>query len=264
MMMKKIITIVTALVLSGMLMAQGEMNEAEAEALAKVSQNPLAKMVSVPFQNNTTYNNEPSGGAVNVFNVQPVVPFTFGEVNMINRMVAPIITKPSSTTGVSTTGLGDISLTSWFAPAKAGSILWGVGPALQLPTSSSREFGSGEFGVGPSLVALTMIDKWVGGFVVNNVWTFGDISENKFLLQYFVNYNLPHAAYVVTAPILTANWNAVDGEKWTVPVGGGVGKIFKFGKFPVNANAQVYYNVVSPTGVGNWQSRVQLQFMFPK
>ena len=63
---------------------------------------------------------------------------------------------------------------------------------------------------------------------------------------------------------MTANWNAADGEQWIVPFGGGVGKVIKIGKLPVNINAQVYYNAVHPTGWGDWQSRFQLQFMFPK
>jgi len=111
---------------------------------------------------------------------------------------------------------------------------------------------------------LTIIEQWVAGIVVNNVWTFGDIGENKFLFQYFVNYNLPKAWYLVSAPIMTANWNAMDGQKWTVPFGAGVGKVFKIGKQPININGQVYYNVERPDGIGAWQSRIQVQLLFPK
>lgn len=234
------------------------------EELAKASQNPLAKMISVPFQNNTTYGIDPHGRSQNVLNIQPVYPIGLGKVNMINRLIAPIITQPSTTQNNSTTGLGDMSLTSWFSPAESGLITWGIGPAFQLPTASSDSLGTGEFGIGPSLVALTMIEKWVAGIVVNNIWTFGDVEENKFLFQYFVNYNLPKATYIVSAPIMTANWNAPDGEQWIVPIGGGIGKVFKFGKLPVNINAQAYYNAIHPTGWGDWQSRIQVQFMFPK
>ncbi len=239
--------------------------ESDEAALAKATQNPLAAMYSLPFQNNTTYGNEPYNRAQNVLNIQPVLPFSLGEkVNFINRIILPIITQPSSTEDLSTTGTGDISWTAWLSPSKAGRIIWGLGPALQLPTSSSREFGSGEFGIGPSFVALTMIEKWVAGIVTNNVWTFGDIAENKFLFQYFINYNLPKAWYLVTAPIITSNWNAPSDQRWVVPFGAGVGKVFKVGKLPLNFNAQLYYNAVHPEGVGNVQSRFQLQFLFPK
>jgi len=247
------------------LMYAQDSQESDEAALAKATQNPLAAMYSLPFQNNTTYGNEPYNRAQNVLNIQPVLPFSLGEkVNFINRIILPIITQPSSTEDLSTTGTGDISWTAWVSPSKAGRIIWGLGPALQLPTSSSREFGSGEFGIGPSFVALTMIEKWVAGIVTNNVWTFGDIAENKFLFQYFINYNLPKAWYLVTAPIITSNWNAPSDQRWVVPFGAGVGKVFKVGKLPLNFNAQLYYNAVHPEGVGNVQSRFQLQFLFPK
>lgn len=260
--MKKIGTLLLlACLLSVSIFAQDELSEEEAAALAKASQNPLAKMISLPFQNNTTYGID--GQAQNVLNIQPVYPIGLGKVNMINRLIAPIITQPLGG-DQNKTGLGDLSLTTWFSPTEVGLVSWGIGPVWQLPTASSDHLGSGEFGIGPSAVALMMVKKWVAGFVINNVWTFGDVAENKFLFQYFVNYNMAKGSYLVSAPIMTANWNAPDGEQWIVPFGGGFGKVFKVGKMPVNFNAQVYYNAVHPTGWGEWQSRFQLQFMFPK
>ena len=235
------------------------------EDLAKATQNPLAKMYSLPFQNNTTYGVGPYERPQNILNIQPILPFSLSEnVNLINRIILPVITQPSSTEDKSTTGTGDISWSAWFSQSKASKIIWGVGPVMQIPTASSSEFGSGEFGVGPSFVALTMIDKWVAGIVTNNVWTFGDIGENKLVFQYFINYNLPDAWYIVSAPIITANWNSPNNNRWIVPFGGGAGKVFKIGKLPININAQLYYNVVKSDGVGDWQSRFQVQFLFPK
>lgn len=242
-----------------------ESQESDEAALAKATQNPLAAMYSLPFQNNTTFGVGPHSRVQNVLNIQPVLPFSLGEkVNLINRIILPIITQPSSTEDMSSTGLGDISWTAWLSPSKSGKITWGLGAALQLPTSSSRNYGSGEFGIGPSFVALTTINQWVAGIVTNNVWTFGDISENKFLFQYFINYNLPQAWYLASGPIITANWKVDSDQRWIVPFGAGVGKVFKIGKLPVNLNAHMYYNAVKPEGVGNWQSRIQLQFLFPK
>lgn len=235
------------------------------EDLAKATQNPVADMFSLPFQNNTTYGNEPFNRPQNVLNVQPVIPFHLGsKVSLINRVIIPIITQPSTTEDKSSTGFGDIHYTAWFSPRKASKFTYGVGPVLQIPVATSKEFGSNEFGVGPSIVALTMINEWVAGIVVNNIWTFGDVAENKFLFQYFVNYNLPKAWYVVSGPIMTANWNASKGQQWIVPVGAGMGKVFRIGKQAFNLNAQAFYNVKKPDGVGDWQTRVQLQLVFPK
>jgi len=88
---------------------------------------------------------------------------------------------------------------------------------------------------------------------------------NLFTWQYFINYNLPDSWYLTTAPILTANWEADSyGDRWTVPFGGGGGKIFKIGKQPVNAQVSAYKNVQTPEFGPDWQLRVQLQFLFPK
>ena len=239
--------------------------EAEEAALAKATQNPLAAMYSLPLQNNTTFGMGEFKRAQNVLNIQPVIPITFGKFNLINRIIVPVITQPSNTEDKSTTGIGDIIYTAWFSPAKASKITWGLGPVFQIPTGSeANEFGSREFGIGPSFVALATLDKWVAGFVIHNIWTFGDVAENKFLFQYFVNYNLPNAWYLVSGPILTANWNAEKGQQWIVPFGAGAGKVFRIGKLPINVNAHVYYNAVKPDGVGDWGTRFQLQFLFPK
>ena len=256
--MKTTLLITLLLFIASITLAQSE------EDLAKATQNPLAAMYSLPFQNNTTYGVGDFERPQNVLNIQPVIPVSISEsVNLINRIILPVITQPAATEDKSTTGTGDISWSAWLSPSKSSKIIWGLGTVMQIPTASSSEFGSGEFGIGPSFVALTMIDDWVAGIVTNNVWTFGDREENKFVFQYFVNYNFP-TWYLVSAPILTANWNASSDNRWVVPFGGGAGKIIKIGKLPININAQVFYNVVKPDGVGDWQSRFQIQFLFPK
>jgi hypothetical protein len=88
--------------------------------------------------------------------------------------------------------------------------------------------------------------------------------SHNFLIQPFVNYNFPGGFYVNTVPIITANWKADGGQKWTVPLGLGIGKSFHLGRLPVNAQLGGYYNVVHPDNGANWQLRAQVQFMFPK
>lgn len=260
--MKKLLFLTSCLIISLTHYGQDSTNTSD---LAKATQNPLAAMYSLPFQNNTTYGNSPYNRAQNTLNIQPVIPVRLtNKINLINRIIVPVITQPSILNDESNTGLGDINWTTWLSPSNNSKIIWGIGPALQLPTATSHEVGSGEFGVGPSVVALTIIKQWVAGIVTNNIWTFGEVEENKFLFQYFVNYNLSKAWYVVSAPILTANWTVEKKEQWTIPFGGGIGKVFKLGKQPININAQVFYNSIKPEKVGYWQSRIQLQFLFPK
>jgi len=52
---------------------------------------------------------------------------------------------------------------------------------------------------------------------------------------------------------------------WVVPLGGGIGRIFKVGEQAINAQVQAFYNVESPANIGpDWTLRFQLQFLFPK
>ncbi len=254
-----IIITITILFISAVGIAQSTLE------MAKASQNPVMNMYNFPFQNNTNFGVGPYERTQNVLNIQPVLPFSLGsKFNIINRIIVPLITQPSSTEDISNTAVSDILYTAWISPAKANKLIWGIGPVFQIPTASAPEFGSGEFGIGPSIVLLTMINNWVAGAVINNIRTFGELSTNKFFINYFINYNLPKAWYLVTAPIVTANWKADEGQKWLVPFGGGVGKVVKLGgKLPLSMQAQVFYNAIKPDNMGNWQTRFQLHFMIP-
>jgi len=243
--------------------------EQSAEELAKAAQNPIANMISLPFQNNTNFNVGPENGTQNILNIQPVIPFHLGkDWNLITRTIMPVISQPAFGPGQDTQfGLGDIQFSAFFSPAKPGEFIWGMGPIVQLPTHTDDRLGSTEWGLGPTAVALRIDGPWVYGALVNNVWSLGSNDEkkyNNFLLQPFLNYNFGKTGtYLTTGPILTANWRTGN---WVVPLGGGIGQIFKiFGKQPVNASIQAYYNVVNPDNIGpEWQTRFQLQFLFPK
>jgi hypothetical protein len=108
----------------------------------------------------------------------------------------------------------------------------------------------------------------VYGVLANNIWSVGNSSSPSYsngLVQPFVNFNLDSGAYFTTGPAITVNWQAAGSQQWTVPMGGGVGKLFKLGgKLPVNTQIATYYNLVRPTFAGNWQFRAQIQVLLPK
>jgi hypothetical protein len=159
--------------------------------------------------------------------------------------------------------------TFFFSPAKPGKLIWGVGPTFVFPTATQRSVGTGKWSAGPAAVALVQPGHWTIGALVSQVWSFAgpddrpDVSSMS--AQYFVNYNLAHAWYLTSSPILAFNWNAPTSEEWLVPFGGGVGKIFKLGKLPLNGSIQAYYNVRASDSqtLARWQARVQLAFLFP-
>ncbi len=187
----------------------------------------------------------------------------------ITRAILPIISQPGPVPGIDRkSGLGDLSFTAFLSPRKPGAIIWGLGPAVLIPTATSDRLGADKWGLGPSAVFLGMPGNWVIGALVNNVWSVGGSGNqkvNSFLGQPFANYNLPDGWYLVSAPIITANWKARSGNKWTVPLGGGAGRIFRIGQAPpMNVSLQAYYNASRPDVVGRWTMRFQLQLMFPK
>jgi len=245
--------------------AQDQQTEIE---LAKKAQNPIANMISVPFQNNTTYRiGESHNYTQNVLNIQPVIPLSFEKFNVITRTILPIVSQPNTSGGDNSNGLGDLNFTAFFSPKDDGTgVTWGVGPVIQVPTASSSDLGSQLWAFGPSVVVLAIQEKWVYGVLVNNIWSFDDLKSIKqMILQPIVNYNLDKGWYLVSAPIWQANWRLSDGNQWLIPLGAGIGKIFKIGKLPVNFNAHAYYNTaMQDPNWGRWQSRFQMQFMFPK
>ena len=240
------------------------------EALAKAAQNPIANMISLPLQNRTLFGIGPDDDTQNILNIQPVVPFGLNDNwNVITRTIAPLIWKPDVVgDGGTTFGLGDINATMFFSPAKSSEFTWGVGPVFSFPTATDDVLGNDKWSAGLSGVALVLKGPWVVGGLISNLWSFaGDDDRadvNQFLFQYFINYNMADGWYLSSAPIITADWEADSGNQWTVPFGGGVGKIFKIGKQPLNAQVQAFYNVETPDNGPDWSMRLQLQFLFPK
>jgi hypothetical protein len=249
-----------------------EVHAQEETELAKKTQNPVADLISVPLQSNFNFgagreNNE----MIYILNVQPVIPLNITDNwNLITRIIMPIINQPKLFPGTeSATGLGDINPTFFLSPAKPGQLIWGVGLTFTLPTATDELLGSEKWSTGPAAVALTIQGPWVLGALMNNQWSFAGNNKrakvNQMLLQPFVNYNLPDGWYLTSSPIITANW-AGDrgGDVWTVPLGGGAGKLFRLGKLPINAQLAAYGNVAKPQFGPDWQLRFQIQFLFPK
>ena len=242
---------------------------------AKAAQNPVASLISVPIQNNINAGIIPGNRTQNVLNIQPVIPLKVSDNwNLIIRWITPIISQPLPALDplpqIGVSGLGDMQPTFLLSPSKPHKVIWGVGPIIQMPTATSRYLGQGKLALGPNIVALTMPGHFVLGVLVNNIWSVAGGGSrpdiNQMLLQYFVNYNMKKGWYLSTSPIITANWNtpAPSGSVWTVPFGGGVGRIMKLGFQPVNVSVQAYGNAVHVPGASPWGVRAQLALLFPK
>ena len=246
--------------------------------LAKKTQNPIANLISLPLQNNLNFGygakDAPHSSSTQyVLNIQPVVPVKVAdELNLITRPIIPVIRQPDLIDGGDTWGLADIQLQTYLSPSGTGKVTWGIGPVFQFPSATNgRKLGTEKWSAGPGLVVLTQPGKWVIGALANNLWSFAGDSDrdnvNLMTVQPFVNYNFGKGWYVSSSPIITANWEAHGSDNtWTVPVGGGFGRIIRIGKLPVNLNAQAFDNVVKPDDdpTADWTLRLQVQFLFPK
>ena len=244
--------------------------EEQAEALQKATQNPVASLISVPLQNNSNFSIGPYDRTQNVLNIQPVIPAHITKNwNLITRIIQPIVWQPyPNQPSGGEFGFGDMNPSFFLSPFKPGKLIWGAGPTFVIPTATSDITGQGKFSLGPSVVVLAQPKHWTIGALTNNVWSVagsgGRPPVNQFLLQYFINYNMKKGWYLSMQPIITADWRASSGNIWTVPFGGGVGRIMKLGFQPVNLTAQFYGNAVYPNGSSPWGMRLQIAFLFPK
>lgn len=238
--------------------------------LARQIQNPVGDLISLPLLNNVNFGYGPHDGTQNVLQIQPVIPFhVTDDWNIITRTILPVVwnpdTSPAPTVPV---GTGPTSFTAFLAPREdVNGWLWGAGPVVQLPTISSKTLGSSVWGGGVSAVMVYSAGPWVTGALVNNIWSHGGRdgpsgnSYNTFLFNPFVAYNLDDGWYLSSSSNVTANWQ-VPGPKWTVPLGGGAGRVFHIGDQPVDLSASAYYNVVKPDIGPRWQLSSQLTFIF--
>src|SRR5450631_1609004 len=201
--------------------------ELSSEELAKIAQNPVGNLISVPFQENLNLNTGPLQKNYNLLNIQPVIPIDVNEDwNIITRTILPIISLPPFAPGQNrTNGIGDVQISAFLSPAKPGSWIWGVGAVIQLPTHTDPVLGNDHAGIGPTFVVLHLErgSPWVYGVLVNNIWSTGNSispAYNNGLMQPFLNYNFKGGAYLPSSPVITANWEAKGSQQLTVPVGG--------------------------------------------
>lgn len=250
---------------------EGEVAMGAAADAAKQAQNPLANMITLPLQWNTSFGIGEHDRTGATLNIQPIIPLGLSkDWILINRIIAPLpkVAPDAGLESGGTSGLGDITLMNWFSPPSKGAFTWGVGPVTVWPTATDDALGSGKFSIGPSAVLVYMKPKWVAAAVINAWWSVAGDSDRPdvatFYFQPIVSYFLPQKWYLTSAPVLLADLQADAGQRWTVPLGGGIGKMFNLGERPMDAQVQYFRYVVAPDGGPTWELRLQLKFIFPQ
>ncbi|AKC85890.1 hypothetical protein WQ53_03055 [Pseudoxanthomonas suwonensis] len=240
----------------------------DADELAKQLSNPVASLISVPMQLN--YDDWESGGSRTFLNVQPVVPISIGEDwNLISRTIVPLVYQEDLFPGAgSQFGTGDVTQSLFFSPKKptAGGWIWGVGPALMLPTASDDLLGTGKWGAGPTAVVLRQTEGgWTYGALVNHIWSFSGDSDrddvNSTFMQPFLSRGLGQGRTVTVNFESSYNW---EGEQWTVPVNVGYSKVSKIGGQLVSYYGGARYYLDAPDGGPDWGLRFVFTLLYPK
>jgi len=237
--------------------------------LAKQLSNPIASLVSVPFQFNWEQNVGPSKLTRFVLNVQPVLPFsTTKDVNLIVRLITPLISQPPLTDGgVAASGIGDVTASFFISPAHSKRLIWGVGPVVVLPSTSEPTLGSGKWSGGPTIVALKQEGAWTVGALWNQVWSYsGDKTRpdvNQMFLQPFLSYQATHTITLTVQSESTANWT-VEADRWTVPINVLIAKLSSFGTFPASYQVGFGGFPIHPSNGPSWRIRAAIVILLPR
>jgi hypothetical protein len=184
----------------------------EAAELAKKLANPIASLVSLPFQNNLDAGIGDHHGSRNTLNIQPVIPISISDkLNLIVRVVLPVIAQQNvSAIDAKESGLADAIVSTFFSPAlpKKG-VVWGVGPCFLVPTATNDLIATKKFGVGPTAVILKQAKGFTFGALINQIWSVAGNKDrpavNQMFFQPFVAYNWKSGAGVVINSEMTQN-----------------------------------------------------------
>jgi hypothetical protein len=241
--------------------------------LQKIARNPFADIIKLPLESDIYFDAGPLHRTSGDLEIEPLFPIQISRGwLLIPRIVATAVTYVPDLkreTG-GTLGLGDIVTTFFFTPTHVNRLIWGVGPALLIPTATDSKLGAGRWGLGPSFVVLSQPRWGSAEILVQNVTSLPASTKrgpvNQMELEPSFSYNLSDEWYLTTNPTITADWTKIPSERWLVPIGGGVGRTFKLDRQPVDANLTVFRNVVRPASQASsrWQLSLEVVLLFTK
>ena len=240
---------------------------ASAQELADKLANPVASLISVPFQNNLNYGIGPFNGSKYTINFQPVIPFKISDnLNLITRYIIPIVDQ-RDITGENTHqfGLSDATITAFFAP-KAKGIIYGIGPAFLVPIATDKVLGTEKFGIGPSVLLMHQGKGLSVGFIANQIWSVAGKDNradvNQFYTQIFFSHSYKSGANLGINAEITQNW---EGNTTAISLNPSIGAVSKLGSQVIQFSLSPLIPIVGPReSRPDWGLRVILSFVFPQ
>jgi len=244
-------------------------DESNTEHLAKQLANPVASLISVPFQNNFESGlGAGQSGTRYTLKIQPVIPASLNkDWNIITRPIVPFINQSNVIGTTAQNGLSDSQLQIFFSPKQPGpdGLIWGAGPVFLIPTATDPFIGTEKWGVGPSAVVLKQFGPWTTGMLANQLWSVaGSRSRSDISLAYFqpfASHSNKHGFTFSFSSETSYDWYA---KQWTVPLICGVSQILPVAGHLVSFGASGIYHLESPTNTSKWAGRVSITLLFPK
>ena len=232
-----IISFVVITLVSVKVNAQEKPAAASADAAAEMAKklaNPIASLISLPFQNNTDVGIGQYNGVKNTLNIQPVIPIALShKLNVITRIIMPIVTQYNITApNTQQSGLSNFVASAFFAPSNTkNGVTWGAGPAFLLPTTTNDLLGTNRFAIGPTVVILKQSNGWTYGALANQLWsgsgTVKAYEINQMFVQPFITYNWKSGAGAGGSFEWTQAWNTNTTSIYFMPNISGVTKLGK-------------------------------------
>jgi hypothetical protein len=237
--------------------------------LAKLPENSIANLISLPIQNNFDFGIGPAKAMRYTLNVQQVIPFSLNDDwNLITRTIVPFI--HADNTGLpgdkNRSGLGDITQSFFVSPQKpVGGWIMGGGPVFRYPTAADSALGIKKWSAGPTAIFIRQDDSSTYGGLFNHLWSFAGSGRRKPLnltfMQPVVAYNFKTATTIAMSSETLYDWR---NDQWTVPLNITVAQMFRIGAQPLRVAIGPRVYVERPAGGPDWGMRFQIIFPFPK
>jgi hypothetical protein len=247
---------------------QQQQQPEDTQKLAKQLANPISSLISLPFQNNFDFGMGPNrDGFRYTLNIQPVIPFSLNkDWNLISRTILPIIGQNKVVGTSSQFGLGDVLQSLFFSPKKIDPFIWGVGPAVLIPTGTNQYLGTQKLAIGPTFVILKQMGPWTVGALANHLWSVAGkdsrANVNSTFIQPFLGYTTKSAWTFTINTETSYDWRA---DKFSVPIHVVVQKLVRFGKQPVSVGGSLRcWAATFEGGPRNCGFRIIITPLFPK